>query len=50
MFLNNITAIEIKRTPEYIEINETQYPTLVFGYKSPKPTQDIVIKVNHIEF
>lgn len=31
-------------------MTDTKYPIVVLGYKSPKPTQDIVINVNHIEF
>ena len=37
-------------TPEYIVIVEITYPTLVFGARSPKPTVDIVMKVNQTEF
>jgi hypothetical protein len=50
IFLSNITAIDKIMTPEYIEIEFTTYPTFVIGFKSPKPSVDIVIKVSQIEF
>jgi hypothetical protein len=47
--MTTTTIIDTVKAPQNVQRKQTILPTVVFGEKSPNPTEDIVIITNHME-